>query len=74
LREELTQRINDLSEKWKLDRAAKEEQRKKEVAEGKEVERVESSDDEIDIVEDLTAAKPSPAKQKPKRRKANRIR
>ena len=63
LREKLTGQIVELSEKWKIERALKEEQRKKEVAEGKEVEGDESSDSDIDIVEDVVA-KVSPPKGK----------
>jgi hypothetical protein len=78
LRQKLTDRIEEFSGKWKVDRAAKEEQRKKEAAEGKEVNAVESSDDEIDIVEDLTTTKPAVVpkpKTKPKgKTKASRIR
>jgi hypothetical protein len=75
LRQELIARIESLSELWKKERAAKEEQRKKDVAEGKEV-KVESSDSDIDI-EDVT---PAPQRSPPKtpttraRTKAQRIR
>jgi hypothetical protein len=72
-REELRARIESLSDAWKKDRAAKEEQRKKDLAEGKEAETVGSSDSEIDI-EDVTPApptKPPPSKGKTR---ANRLR
>lgn len=52
MRERLKLDIQNLSIEWKQDRAAKEEARRKEVAEGMDVvEIVESSDDEVDIVE-----------------------
>jgi len=50
LRAKLAAKVVELSEQWKRDRAAKEEQ-KKDISEGKEPDRVESSDDDVDIVE-----------------------
>jgi hypothetical protein len=74
LREKLAARIIELSEQWKIEKAAKEEQRKKEFTEGKDAEPVGSSDSEIDIVEDLaTTTKPRPPPSK-RKNKAQRIR
>jgi hypothetical protein len=58
LRDKLTAQILELSEQWKHDRAEKEERRRREAAEGKEVDLVESSDSEIDIVEDVRVTAP----------------
>ena len=72
MREKLTFRVLELSEQWKAERAAREEQRKKEIAEGKEVDQAISSDSEIDIVEDVKnvtdvqATKSAPSKPRSK--------
>ena len=50
--------IMQLSKEWK---GAKEEAKKKEEGKGKEVETVESSDDEVDIVEHTPAVLPNKA-------------
>lgn len=47
-RQDLKRRIGELSEVWKKERAAKQEQKKQ------EGDKTESSDSEIDIVEDAT--------------------
>ena len=74
MRDRLTAQILELSDQWKLQRAAKEEQKKKEAAEGKDVDEVESSDSEIDIVEDVhETVNPANLAQKPKSR-ASRVR
>lgn len=56
-REKLARRIQELSVEWKKDRALKEEQKKKDVLEGKTIEVVEDSDDEIEYVEDTVSTK-----------------
>ncbi|TFK40643.1 hypothetical protein BDQ12DRAFT_462220 [Crucibulum laeve] len=63
IRENLNTRIRELSVEWKKERVAKEEVKKKEAQEAKpDAELVESSDDDIDIVE-MT---PPPGKNKSK--------
>jgi hypothetical protein len=81
IREKLAGRIEELSVGWKKERAAKEEVRRQGALEGNgDAEVVESSDDEIDIVEDIT---PVPVNGKAKAKvgrggkangKANRMR
>ena len=56
-RQDLKRRIEELSEVWKKERAEKQEQKKQ------EGDKTESSDSEIDIVEDTTTSK---AGKKPK--------
>ena len=51
LRQELHGRIESLSETWKKERTAREEQRKKDLAEGKEIEKTDTSDSDIDIAD-----------------------
>lgn len=67
LREALLKSAGDLSEEWKKDRAAKEEQKKKEVAEvaGKP-DVIEDSDDDIVVSEVVVKAKPGKGKGKGK--------
>ncbi|KAG5646528.1 hypothetical protein DXG03_003295 [Asterophora parasitica] len=58
MRERLAHEIKQLSVEWRHERAAKEEAKRKEAAEGTgPIEVVESSDDEVDIVETIPAVK-----------------
>ncbi|KAG6916326.1 hypothetical protein DXG01_007376 [Tephrocybe rancida] len=76
MRERIRKDIDGLSVDWKKDRAAKEEARRKEAGEEPSIELIESSDDEIDIVETTPAppvsgkAMASKATKKGGRRKA----
>lgn len=74
MRERLARDIDQLSGEWKKDRAAKEEAKRKEAAEGTgAMEVLESSDDEVDIVE-TTRAVPAVPTKKGGKGKALRIR
>ncbi|KAH7920480.1 hypothetical protein BV22DRAFT_801106 [Leucogyrophana mollusca] len=81
-RQDLIGRIEELSATWKAERAAKEELKKKKAAAGDDVgkgqEEADSSEGEVDIVEDLVQevpVKPSPrAKAKPVSKAAARLR
>jgi hypothetical protein len=74
MRDRLSTQILQLSDQWKVQRAAKEEQRKKEAAEGKDVDEVESSDGEIDIVEDVQENVDAPRPPQKPKSKAFRVR
>ncbi|KNZ80894.1 Ubiquitin-like-specific protease 2 [Termitomyces sp. J132] len=71
MRERFRADIEKLSAEWKKDRAQKEEVKRKEAAEGgPSIQTIESSDDEIDIVETTPAPASGKAKKKGGRRKS----
>ncbi|KAG6841694.1 hypothetical protein C0991_007964 [Blastosporella zonata] len=70
MRERLRGDIDELSVVWK---AAKEEEKRKEAAEGPSIEVIESSDDEVDILETTPAPMSVKATKKGGKRKPNKV-
>ena len=73
-REELANRIKELSSEWKKDRAAKEEAKQKEALNSHTLEVAESSDCEIDILEPTRSASKAQSGGKRKTGHATRLR
>jgi hypothetical protein len=74
-RQELRARIMKLSSEWKKERAAKEKDKDEEASNSQDVEVVESSDGEINILESTpSSSKAKPGGKKKTRQMASRLR